>query len=106
MYRRVKKILLEHFVGKVPSRLYAITDGGGDRQVDYLSVQKRYIALFLLLGLDEHIACHTAAGQSYRNPVERMHAIVNKGLQSVGMMREKMDSNMEKLKKMQALTVK
>ena len=82
---------------KVPSRLYAITDGSGGRRVDYLSVQKGYIALFLSLGLDELIACRTAAGQLYWNPVERMHAIGNKGLQSVGMMREKMDSNMEKL---------
>ena len=60
--------------------------------------------MFLLLGLDELIDCRTAAGQSYRNPVERMHAIGNKDLQSVGMMREKMDSNMEKL--MQTLTIR
>ena len=39
--------------------------------------------------------CRPAAGFSYRNPVERVHAIANLGLQSVGIMRQKMSADME-----------
>ena len=74
----LQKNLQPHFGSEIPSTLYAITDGGGDCRVDYLSVQKGYIVLFLLLELDELIACRTGVGQSFRNPVERRHAIVNK----------------------------
>ena len=55
--------------------------------------------MFLVHDLDELIICRTAAGHSYRNPVERIHAIVNLGLQSVGMMRQKMSPDMENLVK-------
>ena len=81
------------------SRFYAISDGGGDRRVDYLSVKKALIGMFLVHDLDELIICRTAAGHSYRNPVERIHAIANLGLQSVGMMRQKMSPDMENLVK-------
>ena len=89
------KILKEN--GATVSRFYAITDGGGDRRVDYLSVRKAIISLFLQHDLDEVLVCCTAAGLSYRNPVERVHAIANQGLQSVGMMRKRMIPDMEKL---------
>ena len=39
--------------------------------------------------------CRPATGLSYRNPVERVHAIANLGLQSVGIMRQKMSPDME-----------
>ena len=45
---------------------------------------------------DEAIFARTAANCSFRNPVERMHAIANIGLQSIGMMRSAMDENEEK----------
>ena len=51
--------------------------------------------MFLVHDLDEFIICRTAAGHSYQNPVERIHAIINLGLQSVGMMRQKMSPDME-----------
>ena len=89
------KILKEN--GATVSRFYAITDGGGDRRVDYLSVRKAIISLFLQHDLDEVLVCRTAAGLSYRNPVKRVHAIANQGLQSVGMMRKRMIPDMEKL---------
>ena len=75
------------------SRFYAISDGVDDRRVDYLSVKKALIGMFL----DELIICRTAAGHSYRNPVECIHAIANLGLQSVRMVRQKMSPDMENL---------
>ena len=77
--------------GSQASHFFAITDGGGDRQTNYLSVQKLLIGLFLHHNMDEVLVCRPAAGLSYRNPVERVQAIVNLGLQSVGIMRQKMD---------------
>ena len=55
--------------------------------------------MFSVHDLDELIIFHTAAGHSYRNPVECIHAIANLGLQSVGMMRQKMSPDMENLVK-------
>ena len=81
------------------SRFYTISDGGGDRRVDYLSVKKALIGMFLVHDLDELIICCTAAGHSYQNLVELIHAIANLGLQSVGMMRQKMSPDMENLVK-------
>ena len=48
------------------------------------------------LYLDEAIFARTAANCSFRNAVERMHAIANLGLQSVGIMRKCMPENFEK----------
>ena len=81
------------------SRFYAISNGGGDRKVDFLSVKKALISKFLIHDLDEIIVCRTAAGSSYRNTVERIHAVANLGLQSVGMMRQKMSPDMKLFKK-------
>ena len=50
--------------------------------------------MFLIHDLDEIIVCRTAARNSYRNPVECIHAVANLGLQSVGMMRQKMSLDM------------
>ena len=55
--------------------------------------------MFLVQALDELTACCTAAGHSYWNPVERVHAITNLGLHSVGMMRQKMSTEMHRLMK-------
>ena len=81
------------------SRFYAISDGVGDRRVDYLSIKKALIGMFLVHDLDKLIICRTAAGHSYRNLVECIHSIANLGLQSVGMMRQKMSPDMENLLK-------
>ena len=79
------------------TRFYAISDGGGDGRADFLSVQKSLVGLFLYHDFDEVSICRTAAGLSYRNSVERVHAIANLGLQSVGLMRQRMPPDMEKL---------
>ena len=81
--------------GSQASRFFAITDGGRDRRTDYLFAQKSVIGLFLHHDMDEVLVCRSAAGLSYRNPVEIVHAITNLGLQSVGIMRQKMSADME-----------
>ena len=60
-----------------------------------ISVKKSLIGLFLYHDLDEALVCRPAAGLLYRNPVERVHAIANLGLQSVGIMRQKVSTYME-----------
>ena len=86
-----------YYKTKIPKNLYLISDGGGDRKVIKLSVQTALIALSLKYDMDEIIACLTTAGLSYRNLVERFHSIANLGLQSVGLMRQVMDPDKERL---------
>ena len=62
-------------------------------------MQKGLISLFVKPDLDEVVAARPAAGNSYRNPVERCHCIANIGLQSVGIMRAKQDADFESLMK-------
>ena len=45
--------------------------------------------------MDEVLVCRPAAGLSYHNPVETVCTIANLGLQSVGIMRQKMSADME-----------
>ena len=49
----------------------------------------------MLRNFEEILIARTAANLSYRNPVERVHAIANLGLQSVGLMRKAVPQNME-----------
>ena len=95
--KEVAKILKSQHISA--SQFYAISDGGGDQRVDYLSVKKALIGMFLVRDLDELIIYRTTAGHSYRNPVERIHAIANLELQSVRMMRKKMSPDVENLVK-------
>ena len=90
------KVLEAHHVN-IPSRVYCYTDGGGDRRMTFLQVQLAVIALFFVHHLDEVIVARTAAGCSFRNPVERCHCVANLGLQGIGLMREKMEPEMEKI---------
>ena len=83
----------------VPPRLYIYADGGGDRRITFLKVIMALIASFLALDLDELISARPAAGHSFRNPVERCHSIANLGLQGVGMMRQLMQPDDEKILK-------
>ena len=75
--------------GRQASHFFTITDGGRDWQTNWL------IGLFLDHAMDEVLVCRPAAGLSYHNPVERVHTIANLGLQSVGIMRQKMSTDME-----------
>ena len=65
--------------GSQASRFFAITDGGRDRRTDNLFVQKSIIGLFLHHDMDGVLVFRPAAGLSYRNPVEIVHAITNLG---------------------------
>ena len=56
--------------------------------MDFLSVQKSLIGLFLHHDMAEVLVCRLTAGLS-NNPVERVHTITNLGLQSVGIVRRK-----------------
>ena len=57
--------------------------GGPDHRLTYLTVQLSLIALFMNLDLDVLIAGQTALSHSWANPVERIMAIVNLGLQCI-----------------------
>ena len=81
--------------GSQASRFFAITDGDGNQRMDYPSLQKSLIGLFLHHDKDEILVCRPAAGLSCRNPVEKVHAITNLGLQYVGIMRQKTSADME-----------
>ena len=67
--------------------LFLYTDGGPDHHITYGSVQLALIAMFLNLDLDLVVAGRTAPHHSWRNPVERVMAVVNLGLQCIGIMR-------------------
>ena len=73
------------------------TDGGPDHRCTYARVQLSYICLFLALDLDYFVAVRTPPQHSWKNPVERIMSILNLGLQSVGLMRTKMNDQSEKL---------
>ena len=80
-----------------PNRCYLIIEGGGDRNIVHLSVQKYLVALIRKYNFDEIIAIRTAAGFSFYNPMERIHAVGNIGLEGVGVMRNRMSNEMETL---------
>ena len=77
------------------SILSLYSDGGPDHTVTHVSVQVSLIALFLTLDLDFLCASRTALSHSWRNPVERVMLTLNLGLQRIGLMREKGDSDFE-----------
>ena len=53
--------------------------------------------MFLVQNLDKLVICHTAAGHSNQNHVEYVYAITNLGLRSIGLMRQRMSTEMEQL---------
>ena len=75
--------------------LLLFSDGGPDHRVNYLFVQLSLIALFLKCDFD--IAVRTPPGHSWKNPCERIMAILNVALLSVGVMRQKMSPKTETL---------
>ena len=66
--------------------LFLYSDGRPDHR---LTVQILLIALFLKLDLDYLCVAYTAPYHSWRNPVERIQSVLNIGLQSIGLMRER-----------------
>ena len=81
------KCLSTHMEGR--HILFVYSDGGPDHRLTFLSVQLSLIALFMNLDLDVLIAGRTAPSHSWANPVERIMAIVNLGIQCIGIMRSK-----------------
>lgn len=77
------------------SVLFVYSDGGPDHRVTYVSVQLALISMFLKFDLDYLCAACTAPSHSWRNPVERITSTLSLGLQSVGLIREEMDSEFE-----------
>ena len=78
------------------SILFLYSDGGPDHRLTYyVSVQVSLIALCLTLDLDFLCAARTAPSHFWRNPVKRIMSTLNLGLQCVGLMREKSDSDFE-----------
>ena len=77
-------VVMGRVLKRDPTRFYAITDGGGDRRVNFLSVEKSLIALFLVHDFDAVLVSRTTAGLSFRNPCERCHCIANIGLNGIG----------------------
>ena len=88
------ELMIEQFE-TISLYLYVYSDVGPERKTDNLSVQKSFIALFLLHNFEEILIARTAANLYYCNPLEWVHAITNLGLQSVGLMRKAMPQNME-----------
>ena len=64
-----------------------------------MTVQLSLIALFMNLDLDVLIAGRTAPSHSWANSVERIMAIVNLGLQCIGVMRSEGSADFEKMVK-------
>ena len=89
--------VLEEEYTVFPPRVYCYTDGGGDRRMTFLQVQLAVIAMFFVHSLDEIIVARTAAGCSFRNPVERCHCVANLGLQGIGLMSERMTDDMDRI---------
>ena len=92
----LEKALTDHYSSDVPARLSIYADGGGDRKNSNFKVQRGLLGLFHKHDFDEIVAARPAANHSFRNPVERCHCIANIGLQSVGMMQSRQDSDFEK----------
>ena len=72
--------------------LLLYTDGGPDHQVNFLSVQLSYIALFLTCDLDYLVAVRTLPYNSWKNSAERVMSEPNLALQAVGVLRQKMST--------------
>ena len=71
------------------------SDGGPDHRITYLTTKIALISLFLRCDLDFLAAVRTAPYQSWRNPVERIMAILNLAFQGVGLMRKEMPKEFE-----------
>ena len=88
------KIISQHFDVFSP-RIYTYTDWSPEGKVNNLLVQKSYISIFLNHDIDKTLVAPTAANLSFQNLMQRCHAITNQGLQTIGVMRKSMASEME-----------
>ncbi|CAB4401187.1 unnamed protein product [Rhizophagus irregularis] len=79
----------------LPPILSFYTDRGPDHRCTFGSVQITLICLFLAGNFDMLIAVRTAPNHSWCNPAERIISVINYGLQSVAIEREKMPNEFE-----------
>ena len=79
--------------------LFIYSDGGPDHRLIYVNVQLSLICLFLKFDPDYLCAGRTAPHHSWRNPVEHIMAILNLGLQCVGLARTRMPFEFESITK-------
>ena len=63
------ELMIEQFE-TISLYLYIYSDAGPERKIDNLSVQKSYIALFLLHNFEEILIARMAANLYYCNPLE------------------------------------
>lgn len=75
------------------------SDSGTEHRTLLVKVQLSLITIFKMLELDMLIACRAAPGQSWQNPVKRVMAILNIGLQNCALERDKTAEDMENLLK-------
>ena len=85
--------------GNVPPILAIYTDGGPDHRLTYGSVQLSLLGVFKRYDLDLLVACRTAPGQSFINPVERIMSLLNIRLHGVALDRSQMKPENEDLLK-------
>lgn len=89
----LSKLLLQQQISS--PILVLFTDGGPDHNNTFLSVQLGLIALFLQHDLNMLEAVRTAPYQLWKNPCERVHSILNLGLQATGVMWAVMEMKFE-----------
>lgn len=73
------------------------SDRGPDHHLTYANVKLALISLFRKLDLYYICAARTAPYHSLRNPAEWVMSILNLGLQSVGLVRNRLPEELEKL---------
>lgn len=92
-----QKLLDTEYGDNIPPVLILYTDGGPDHRCNFLSVIYSMIWLWYNNDIDYLILARNAPGHSWRNPAERVMSVLNVGLQSIGVMRERADDDeMEK----------
>ncbi len=81
------------------------SDGGPDHNITFPAVQLSLYALFKLQNVDMLIAARCCPGKSYTNPAEKVHCVMNLGLQTAALERSLMTPPYEqKLKKHSNMT--
>jgi hypothetical protein len=78
--------------------------GGPDHRLTYASVQMSLICLFLEQDLDMLVCVRTPPYNSWKNPAERIMAVLNLGFQSVGLMRQSTFSFENKLRSLSTMS--
>ena len=90
---------LGSYEGNEKPILVLYTDGGSDHRLTFLSVKLALIAYFLKHDKDMLVVVRTPPYNSWKDPAERIMIILNIGLNSVGLMRDATDEDVEDLLK-------